>query len=174
MALLPIRIYPDPVLRVRCREIETFDDRLRKLATDMVETMYEAPGVGLAASQVGVEERLCVVDPTAGEEEGTLQILVNPAIVADSEAGRESDVEGCLSIPGITEKVTRPYRIQVTAQDLDGHPVEFAAEGLHARVICHEVDHLNGVLFTDHLRGLRNERVKRHLKRLFPEEPALP
>lgn len=172
MALLPIRIYPDPVLRARCREIETFDDRLRKLAADMVETMYEAPGVGLAASQVGVEERLCVVDPTAGEEEGTLQILVNPAIAADGGAGQDTDTEGCLSIPGITEKVTRPYRIQVTAQDLDGNPVAFPAEGLHARVICHEVDHLDGVLFTDRLRGLKKERAKRLLKRLFLEDDA--
>ena len=170
MALLPIRIYPDPVLRVRCREIEVFDDRLRRLAADMVDTMYDAPGVGLAASQVGVEERICVVDPTAGEEKGTLQILVNPVI--EEEAGGESDTEGCLSIPGITEKVARPYRIRVRAQDLDGSPMEFEAEGLHARVICHEVDHLDGVLFVDRLRGLRRERAKRRLKRLVDEEYA--
>ena len=164
MAVLPIRIYPDPVLRVRCDEVETFDDRLRRLAADMVETMYDAPGVGLAASQVGVEERICVVDPTAGEEEETLQVLVNPVI--EAEAGRDSDTEGCLSIPGITEKVERPFRVRVTAQDLEGRPFEFEAEGLHARVICHEVDHLDGILFVDRLRGLRRERARRRLKRL--------
>lgn len=168
MALLPIRIYPDPVLRVRCREIETFDERLKKLAEDMVETMYDAPGVGLAASQVGVEERICVVDPTAGEEEGQLQILVNPVIRA--EAGRDRDTEGCLSIPGVTEKVARPFRIRVAAQDLEGEPIEFEAEGLLARVICHEVDHLDGILFVDRLQGLKKERARRLLRRLAAEQ----
>lgn len=168
MGLLTIRLYPDPVLRERCREVEVFDERLRRLATDMVDTMYEAPGVGLAGPQIGVEQRICVVDPTAGEEEGTLQVLVNPVI--SEPRGLESDLEGCLSIPGITEKVDRPFKIHVAAQDLAGQPFEFEAQGLHARVICHEVDHLDGVLFVDRLRGLRRERVKRRLRRLLAED----
>ena len=167
---MTIRIYPDPVLRVRCREIETFDDNLRALAESMVETMHEAPGVGLAASQVGIEERICVVDPTGGDDEGAVLVLVNPVI---SEAlGSETDTEGCLSIPGLTEKVNRPLRIQVDAQDLEGRPMALEAEGLVARIICHEVDHLDGVLFIDRLMGLRRERAKRRLKLLVSEARA--
>lgn len=164
MAILPIVIYPDPVLRVRCPEIERFDTELKKLAADMVETMHAAPGVGLAASQVAVELRLAVVDITAGESPEEVHILVNPEIIEAS--GKDTDEEGCLSIPGITEKVNRPAAIRVRAQDLEGQPFEISADGLFARAICHEIDHLNGVLFVDRLVGLRKEMVKRQLKRL--------
>lgn len=168
MAVLPIRIYPDPVLRVRCPEVEEFDGDLAELAADMVETMHAAPGVGLAAPQVGVEMRLAVVDTTVGEEPAELHILVNPEIV--EELGREVEEEGCLSIPEITEKVSRPERIRVKAQRLDGETIELEAEGLLARAICHEIDHLNGVLFVDRLTGLRRERVKRQLRRLSRQQ----
>lgn len=171
MAVLPIRIYPDPVLRVRCPEVDTFDGDLEKLAEDMVETMYAAPGVGLAAPQVGVEQRLAVVDITVGEESNTLHVLVNPEIV--TESGTDTDEEGCLSIPDITEKVTRPGKIRVRAQGLDGQTLELEADGLLARVVCHEVDHLNGVLFVDHLSGLRKEKVRRQLKRLSRQQEAV-
>lgn len=164
MAILPIRIYPDPVLRVRCPEVEDFDAELKELAENMVETMRAAPGIGLAASQVGVEQRLAVVDITAGEAEDTLHVFVNPEIV--ESAGRDTDEEGCLSIPGITEKVNRPAAIRVRALDLDGKPFEKEAEGLFARAICHEIDHLDGVLFVDRLVGLRKERVRRQLRRM--------
>ncbi|HEX9945587.1 MAG TPA: peptide deformylase [Thermoanaerobaculia bacterium] len=164
MAILPIRIYPDPVLRVKCRAVEEFDARLRKLASDMVETMHAAPGVGLAAPQVGVELRLAVVDVSVGEDPGQLKVLVNPEVVR--REGLESDTEGCLSLPGITDKVDRPLAVTVRARDLAGQPFEFAAEGYLARAVCHEIDHLDGVLFTDHLRGLRRERARRQLKKL--------
>ncbi|MFQ5527906.1 MAG: peptide deformylase [Thermoanaerobaculia bacterium] len=173
MSVLPISIYPDPVLRVRCSEVTDFDEGLRKLAGDMVETMHSAVGVGLAASQVGIEIRLIVVDASAGEDPGAVMTLVNPAI-ADPEGRLEmaGEVEGCLSIPGFTEKVDRPLEIRVKAQDLDGAKLEFAADELLARVICHEVDHLNGVLFVDHLRGLRKDKARRHLQRMKADAAA--
>ncbi len=165
MALLPIRIYPDDVLRAECRPVTDFDDELRRLAKDMVDTMYAAPGVGLAAPQVGRDLRLAVVDVTVGEEEGRLLTLVNPRITRHE--GSEVDVEGCLSIPEFTEKVSRPAAITVEAQDLDGNPFTLEADGFLARAICHEVDHLDGVLFVDHLKGLRRDRARRHLRRLL-------
>ena len=170
MAVLPIRFYPDPVLRVRCPEVESFDGDLERLAEDMIETMYAAPGVGLAAPQVGVELRLAVIDTTAGEESNTLHVLINPEIF--DPTGKDTDEEGCLSIPDITEKVTRPEKIRVQALGLDGQPIEFEADGLLARVVCHEVDHLDGVLFVDRLFGLRKERVKRQLRKLSRRQEA--
>lgn len=164
MSILPIRIYPDPVLRVRCPEVQSFDQELEKLASDMVETMHAAPGIGLAAPQVGVELRLAVVDLSVGEDEDGLHVLINPEI--QDQGGKDSDEEGCLSIPGVTEKVNRPLNLKVKARDLDGEPFELVADGLLARAICHEIDHLNGVLFVDRLVGLRKERVKRQLRRL--------
>ena len=168
MSVLPIRVYPDPVLRVRCAEVTAFDDELAKLVADMVETMHAAPGVGLAASQVGVEKRVAVVDLSVGEEPAQLLVLVNPHIVDDE--GSEVESEGCLSIPDFTEKVDRPHRVEVIAQDAEGAPQRFMAEGWLARAICHEIDHLDGVLFVDHLTGLRRERAKRALKKLAKEQ----
>jgi peptide deformylase len=167
MAILPIRIYPDPVLRVRCRPVTVFDEALARLAADMVETMYAAPGVGLAAPQVGVELRLAVVDVSVGQDPGKLHVLVNPEILR--REGSEADVEGCLSLPGLNDKVERPTWVEITAQDLAGHSFRLSAEGFAARAVCHEIDHLEGVLFTDHLRGLRRERARRQLKRLAEE-----
>ena len=160
----PIRLYPDPVLRVRCPEVEVFDDELRRLADDMVETMHDAPGIGLAAPQVGVESRVAVVDLSVGEDPDQLHVLINPEVL-DRE-GRGVEVEGCLSIPGITDKVPRPLRIRVRAQDVGGEAFEIEADDWLARAILHEIDHLDGVLFVDHLRGLRRERVRRQLKKL--------
>lgn len=167
MAILAIRIYPDPILRVKCRPVTEVDTRVRKLAADMVETMHAAPGVGLAAPQVGVDLRLAVVDVTIGEDPSQLTVLVNPEVVERS--GLDSDTEGCLSLPGITDKVDRPAFVKVRAQDLEGRPLELVAEGFHARALCHEIDHLDGILFPDHLRGLRKERVRRQLKKLADE-----
>lgn len=168
MAILPIRIYPDPILKVKTRRVETFDAGLRKLAANMVETMHAAPGVGLAAPQVGIDLRLAVVDISVGEDPAGVRILVNPEVV--QREGLETDVEGCLSLPGITDKVDRPVAITLRAQDLAGNPFELAAEDYLARAICHEIDHLDGILFTDHLRGLRKERARRQLKRLAEEQ----
>ena len=164
MALRPILIYPDPVLRVLCRPVERFDDTLRTLVDDMVETMIAAPGVGLAAPQIGVEQRVAVVDMSVGREAGGLHVLINPRIL--DVGGDWTESEGCLSLPGIVDKVDRPERIVVAAQDVEGRPFELEAEEWLARAILHEVDHLDGILFTDRLRGLRKERAKRLLKRL--------
>ena len=168
MAVLPIRIYPDPVLRVRCAEVTAFDDELRQLVADMVETMHAAPGVGLAASQVGVEKRVAVVDISVGQDPEQLMVLVNPMIVRDE--GSVVDTEGCLSIPDFTEKVDRPEQVEVMALDATGAQQRFVADGWLARAICHEVDHLDGVLFVDHLHGLRRERAKRALKKMVKEQ----
>lgn len=164
MAILPIRIYPDPVLRRRCEPVETFDRELRDLAADMVETMHNAPGIGLAAPQVGETVRLAVVDLSVGRDPEALLVMVNPEIL--EEEGRERDVEGCLSLPEITDHVIRPRRIRLRARDLTGESFEIEAEDYRARAICHELDHLDGVLFVDHLRGLRRERARRNLRKL--------
>lgn len=164
MAVLSIRLYPDPVLRVRCPEVETFDAELRRLAEDMVETMVAAPGVGLAAPQVGVELRLAVVDTSVGEKPDALKVLVNPRIV--ERRGSQIDSEGCLSIPSYSDKVERPQEIDVEAFDLDGREIRFSSEDFEARAICHEIDHLDGILFVDHLRGLRRDRARRQLKKM--------
>ena len=165
MAILPIRIYPDPVLRVKCAPVEDFGDELRTLVSDMIETMHAAPGVGLAAPQVGIEQRVAVVDTTVGKEPDRLLVLINPRI--EDTSGNEVDSEGCLSIPQYTEKVARPSRISVTYQDLEGTEHTLITEDFEARAVCHELDHLDGVLFVDHLRGLRRDRARRQLKKLF-------
>jgi peptide deformylase len=164
MALRPIVLYPDPVLRVECRPVERFDGELARLVDDMVETMIAAPGVGLAAPQVGVSLRVAVIDLSAGREPGGLYVLVNPTVSALE--GQEEDTEGCLSIPEFSEKVERPLRCRVDAFDAAGIPYNFVAEGFLARAVFHELDHLDGVLFVDHLKGLRRERAKRFLRRL--------
>ncbi len=170
MAILPIVQYPDPVLRTPCASVEVFDDRLRTLAADMTATMYAAPGVGLAAPQVGLAQRLAVVDVTVGEEKGSLYVLANPEIV--HREGEDVDVEACLSIPNLSEKVYRPRRVRVEAQDLDGEAFTIDAEGFLARALCHEIDHLAGILFVDHLRGLRRDRARRALRRLKKQQVA--
>lgn len=170
MAVLPIRLYPDPVLRVRCPEVAEFDAALQRLADDMVETMHAAPGIGLAAPQVGVERRLAVVDLSVGEDPEQLLILVNPEI--SDPRGSVTEEEGCLSIPGLTEKVERPQQARITASSLDGEPFELEVEGWLARAICHEVDHLDGVLFVDRLKGLRRERARRALRKMKTGEEA--
>ena len=168
MGLRRIRLYPDPVLRVPCEPVTDFDDELSELVSDMVDSMYDAPGIGLAAPQVGVSRRVAVVDvgtSEAEEDEKSLLVLVNPEIVESTER-TEVEGEGCLSIPDFTEKVKRPEGVRVRAKDVAGEEFEIEASGLCARAIQHELDHLDGVLFVDHLRGLRRERARRHLKRL--------
>jgi len=167
MAILAIRIYPDPVLRAKTPPVTEFGTALGRLAANMIETMVAAPGIGLAAPQVGQEVRMAVVDLSVGEDPAQLHVLVNPEIVW--REGLETDVEGCLSLPGISDKVDRPTAIRVRAVDLAGRPFELAADSWLARAVCHEVDHLDGILFTDHLRGLRRERVRRQLRKLAAE-----
>lgn len=171
MAVRPIVLYPDPILRQRCRPVARFDAELRRLAEEMIATLHAAPGLGLAAPQVGSDLRLLVVDLSVGEDPAALHVLVNPVLLAAS--GREVDTEGCLSIPGVTERVTRPAEVRFAAHDLDGRPLELAGSGLLARALCHELDHLDGVLFVDRLRGLRRELAARRLRRLFGAAPDL-
>lgn len=146
MSLLPIRVFGDPVLRERARPVERFDGALRRLADDMIQTMKEAPGVGLAAPQVGRALRLIVFD--LGEEDGSMA-LANP--VLRDEWGEQVGEEGCLSVPGLYYPVRRYLRVQAEGYDLDGHEVSIEASELLSRILQHEVDHLNGVLFIDRL-----------------------
>lgn len=159
MAKRDIIILPDPVLRKVAEPVGTVDERIRALADDMLETMYDAPGIGLAAPQVGILERLIVCDVATDEEaEPAPMVLINPVIEASSEETRVYE-EGCLSIPDFLEEVTRPAAVRVTYLDRDGMPQVVDAEGLLAVCLQHEIDHLNGVLFIDHISRLKRERI---------------
>ncbi len=162
MALLPILEYPDPRLRTVARPVTAFDDRLRRLVADMAETMYEAPGVGLAASQVDVHERIVVIDTS--ETKDDLQVFINPEIVWASEEQVECE-EGCLSVPGIYDAVTRPARVRVKAFDVRGAPFERDCTGLLAVCVQHEMDHLLGKVFVEYLSPLKQERIKTKMKK---------
>lgn len=159
MAKRPILIIPDPVLRRVAEPVTTVDDRIRTLAEDMLETMYAAPGIGLAAPQIGVLERVIVCDVvTEDGEEPAPMVLINPEVVASSDETAVME-EGCLSIPDYTEDVERPARVTVRYLDTQGATQEVAADGLLAVCLQHEIDHLNGVLFIDYLSRLKRERV---------------
>ncbi len=159
MALLNILHFPDPRLRTVARPVVDFDDELRQLITDMYETMYEAPGIGLAATQVDRHIRLLVMDVSEGRTQP--RCLINPKIV--SADGDEEMDEGCLSVPGYYEKVHRAERIRVRAHDEHGASFEFEAEGLDAVCIQHEMDHLDGKLFVDYLSALKRNRIRSKL-----------
>ncbi len=158
MALRPIITLPDPKLRLVSRKFERIDDSLRRLIDDMIETMHEAPGVGLAAIQVGEPIRVLVVDVAKKEEPPQPQVFVNPEIVWLSEE-RTTYEEGCLSIPEYYAEVERPASVRARTLDCDGKLREILAEGLLATVLQHEVDHLDGVLFIDHISKLMRDRV---------------
>jgi peptide deformylase len=164
MAILPIRKLPDPVLREQAREVTEINGELQRLIDDMADTMYAAPGLGLAASQVGVLHRLIVFD--VSHREGgprDLQVILNPCITAgEGEIIRE---EGCLSVADFSAEVKRHARVQVKGLDREGKPVEMVGEGLLAVVIQHEVDHLDGILFIDHLSRLKRGLYLRRLKK---------
>ncbi|MGH2758774.1 MAG: peptide deformylase [Actinomycetota bacterium] len=159
MAVLKIRLYPDPVLREPAAPVTDVDDSVRKLVADLTETMRAAPGVGLAAPQVGVQRRVLVY--SLGTEE-PVHALVNPEILERS--GEELDDEGCLSIPGLTFPVARAERITVRGLDVDGQQVSMEAEEFEARVIQHEIDHLDGVLFLDRLAPAERREALRMLR----------
>jgi len=163
LTLLEIITYGNPILTRRAAEIKDIDQKTADLARNMIYTMHRAPGIGLAAPQVKESIRLITVDLSVGEDEKELIILANPEIL--SVEGEETLEEGCLSVPNIAEKVTRPFRVQVRGWTLDGKEARFDAEGLLARVFCHEVDHLNGKLFIDHLSPLKKNLAKKKLKK---------
>ena len=158
MALRPIITLPDPKLRLVSRKIERVDDSLRRLIDDMIETMHEAPGVGLAAIQVAEPIRLLVVDVAKKEEASDPQAFINPEIVWSSEE-RSTYEEGCLSIPEYYAEVERPASVRARALDREGKLREVLAEGLLSTVLQHEIDHLDGVLFIDHISKLKRDRV---------------
>lgn len=159
MALLPILHYPDQRLHTKAKPVAVVDDRIRKLAIDMAETMYAAPGVGLAASQVNVHERVIVVD--VSEDKSGLLVLINPEIIERS--GEQACEEGCLSVPGIYETVTRSEHVRVRALNEKGESVEFEASGLLAVCVQHEIDHLDGKVFVEYLSNLKQNRIKAKL-----------
>lgn len=163
MALLNIKVYPEPVLLRVAEPVTQFDDALRRLLKDMAETMYSAPGVGLAAPQVGVSLRAIVVDASPRDESAHLLKLVNPQIVFAE--GKSVCEEGCLSVPGYAADVVRAAKIRVEAYDEYGAPVTIETETFSATVIQHEIDHLNGILFIDHLGRLRRELIRKKLKK---------
>jgi peptide deformylase len=158
MALRDIIILPDKRLRLVSKPIAKLDDGIRQLVADMFETMYKAPGIGLAAIQVGVASRVVVMDLSKRETEAEPKTFINPEILWRSEEMSPYE-EGCLSIPDIHEDVERPARVKVKYLDLDGNPREEDAAGLFATCIQHEVDHLNGVLFIDHISKLKRDRI---------------
>jgi peptide deformylase len=158
MALREIIILPDKRLRQVSDPVKAVDAEVRKLVEDMFETMYEAPGVGLAAIQVGVPKRIVTADTAKKDEEKQPQVLINPEIVWSSEE-KSTYEEGCLSIPEYYEEVERPSQVKVKFTDLDGKAHEIEANGLLATVLQHEIDHLNGVLFIDHISKLKRDRV---------------
>lgn len=167
MALLPIVQYPDPRLAMKADPVTVFDDELKQLAADMAQTMYEAPGVGLAATQVGRNIRMVVID--ISEEKNALRVFVNPEVIEHSQELQECE-EGCLSLPGIYEKVKRPAHVKVRAQDLDGNPFEIACDELLSVCVQHEIDHLNGTVFVDHLSALKKQRSIQKLAKRRKEE----
>jgi peptide deformylase len=157
MSILNILRYPDPRLHKVAKPVTVFDARLKQLAADMAETMYDAPGVGLAASQVDVHEQLVVIDTS--EDNSQLQVFINPEIIWESEERKVYD-EGCLSVPGIYDGVERPAEVKVRALDLEGNPFEIHADGLLAVCIQHEMDHLKGKVFVEYLSPLKRNRIK--------------
>lgn len=173
MSILPLVIIPDPILRQKSKLVERVDDDVRKFADNMLETMYDAPGVGLAAIQVGQARRMLVVDVAGKEEEPNPQVFINPVIVKSSDTPNVYE-EGCLSIPDIYADVERPAEVTVEYIDLTGKQQLIEADGILATVLQHEIDHLDGTLFIDHLSKLKREMVIRKFKKLSKQrEPKL-
>lgn len=167
MAILPIVQYPDQRLAQKAKPVTVFDDKLAKLAEDMAQTMYEAPGVGLAAPQVGELIRMVVID--ISDEKNDLHVLVNPVIEAASDEVVECE-EGCLSLPGLYEKVKRPARVKVKYQNLKGEPHEMECDELMSVCAQHEIDHLDGTVFIDHLSMLKKQRAAAKLAKMRKEK----
>ncbi len=163
MAIREIKKYPDEILRIKTEPVHEFSDDLQKLIDDMIETMYAAPGVGLAANQVGVSKQLTVIDVSVASEETSLIVLCNPEII--SHEGDQASEEGCLSIPDYTTMVKRFEKVRVKAHDRHGNEVEIEADGLLARALQHEIDHLNGMLFVDRIGRIKKEFFKKRYKR---------
>lgn len=163
MAVREILIIGNPGLTRTSDPVDGITEEILRLARDMVETVHAAPGVGLAAPQVGVNKRVIVVDLSVGEDRDALYVLINPEIV--SKEGESIAEEGCLSVPDIKEKVARPYRVIARGLDLEGRQVEIEGEDLLARALCHEIDHLDGILFVEKLSALKRTLIKKKFKK---------
>jgi len=164
MAILEILTYPHPLLRTKARLVETVDDEIHETIEDMAATMYDAPGSGLAAVQVGIDKSILVYDISGADEEPSLRVLINPTIVS-REGETINENEGCLSIPEYRADVKRASRVCVDAWDREGKQLCIDNDGYLAIVLQHEIDHLNGILFIDHLTPLKREMYKRRLKK---------
>jgi peptide deformylase len=160
----PIVKYGDPVLETPTKPVETFDEEFRKLTDDMFESMYAAQGVGLAAPQIGMSLRVTVIDVTNGKNPEAKLVCANPQII--HAEGEQHEEEGCLSLPGFRGRVLRPSFVTVRAQNVTGEEFEMRGEGLLARAFCHEIDHLDGILFINHLSILRRDLIKRKIRKL--------
>jgi peptide deformylase len=163
MALRPIVLYPDPVLLRPAHPVEAVTDEIRDLVRDMVDTTYAAPGIGLAANPVGVSLRVCIVDLTSGQRPGELRVFINPEVTATE--GSQVGEEGCLSFPGVVLEVERPYGATVEALDLDGRRFTVRVEGLLARTVLHEVEHLEGQVFLRNVSPLKRDLIKRQIRK---------
>jgi peptide deformylase len=159
--VLEIRKFPDPVLRKKAVDVTSFDNELRELVSNMAETMYKAPGVGLAAPQIGVSKKLFIID--ISEHKDDLMVFINPVIT--KTLGEITDEEGCLSFPGEYAQVTRFLEVEVTAYDIEGKQFTLSAQGLLSRAIQHELDHLNGILFIDKVPIYKREIIKKNIKK---------
>ncbi len=169
MSIKPLIILPDPLLRQVSAPVERVDDDLKRLADDMLETMYDAPGIGLAAIQIGVPRRMLVIDLAKDGEEKQPQVFINPEIIASSDA-RSVYEEGCLSIPEYYAEVERPAEVEVAYLDREGKESRVKAEGLLATCLQHEIDHLNGVLFIDHISKLKRDMVVKKFRKLAKDK----
>ena len=163
--IYPIVKFGDPVLETAAAPVTEFDDKLKKLVDDMFESMYEAHGVGLAAPQIGISLHLAVIDVTFKEDPKAKIVLANPQIIKTE--GRQTSSEGCLSLPEFRENVTRPKKVTVKAQDINGKWFEMTGEDLLARAFLHETDHLNGKLYISHVSGLKRDLIKRKIRKLM-------
>jgi len=162
--LVPILKYGAPELRNPSERIQSFNGELEEIVQNMLETMYGASGVGLAAPQIGINIQLATIDPSVGEDKEKIIVICNPEIISTEE--KQSGDEGCLSIPDFSETVTRPMQMVVKGQNLKGEEIILEAEGLLARAFSHEIDHLNGVLFIDHLSSLKRGLIRNKIKKL--------
>jgi len=166
MALLPVLCYPDPRLHKRAKPVDKVDDRIKGIVKDMAETMYDAPGVGLAATQVDIHEQIIVID--VSDEQNDLMVFINPELVWASEE-KKSWREGCLSVPDFYDEVDRPANIRIKAIDLHGKPFELEADGLLAVCLQHEMDHLRGKVFVEYLSLLKRNRISLKMKKRAKE-----
>lgn len=172
MTIRPLVLLPDPVLRNVSSKLERIDAPVRKLADDMLETMYDAPGIGLAAIQIGEPVRMLVIDVSKEEEEKKPQVFINPEIVSSSDE-RSTYEEGCLSIPDYYADVERPARVTVTYQDIEGVPQSHEVDGMLATCLQHEMDHLDGILFIDHISKLKREMVIKKFRKLAKQRGSM-